>query len=501
MTIVYPTVRLSRYAPGLIAAVNADGPVTYGELEGEIIRDAQRLLACGVSRGDRIAVCAGNSLAWLSLIHAAIRIGAILVPMNARLSPSEMRRLILAVGPTVLLANEENAKRLFIDDLDAGIQALVFGECGREKTHWTQWTEIEAPHLAVPESVELDDICTIVATSGSSGEPKLVALTYGNHYFGALASAINLGHRPTDCWLIDLPLYHVGGLSIVHRAAVSGFGVAVMPHFDADTLLNTIEELEITHLSVVGTMLQRIVDVHRDQSCPDCVRAILVGGGGTDRSLMDAARTAEYPVLGTYGMTETSSQAATQSPSDATRPDDAARPLPMCEIDIRADYSESCAADDVGQICIRGPMVADGYWQSDGSIVPISEDGWLHTEDVGCFDSDGYLHVLGRRDDIIISGGENVSLREIEQAAIQCTGVHRVATLAVDDHEWGQASVLFVEAIEAVQPATVEGFLREHLAHYKIPKRIVCLNPLPTTALDKVDRSALYLWLAQQEQP
>ncbi|MBD3297295.1 MAG: o-succinylbenzoate--CoA ligase [candidate division Zixibacteria bacterium] len=497
MTIVYPTVRLSRYTPERIAAVDTDGPVTYGELEADIIRDAQRLLACGVSQGDRIAMSAANSRTWLSLIHAAVRIGAIVVPMNTRLSPSEIRRLISIIGPKLLLADKESAERLFVDDLGEEILTIGFG--GNE-SQWTQWTEMEAAELAVPESVELDDICTIVGTSGSSGEPKLVALSYGNHYFGALASAMNLGHQSTDRWLINLPLYHVGGLSIVHRAAISGFAVVVEPHFDADTLWNTIEECDITHLSVVGTMLHRVLDAHGDRRCPDCVRAVLVGGGGTDRALIQAARAAGYPVLGTYGMTETSSQAATQSPSDSAQPADAARPLPMCDIDVRADNGESCAVDDVGQICIRGPMVADGYWQSDGSIVPIHKSGWLLTEDVGYLDTAGYLHVLGRRDDVIIAGGENVSLREIEQAAIQCTGVHRVAILAVEDPEWGQASVLFVEAAEPVQADTVAAFLRERLAHYKIPKRIICLDRLPTTALDKVDRSALYLWLPQQHE-
>ncbi|GAB4327706.1 MAG: o-succinylbenzoate--CoA ligase [Candidatus Zixiibacteriota bacterium] len=495
MKIVYPTIRLLRSDPDRIAAVDANEKITYGELEDRIHRDAERLLGIGVGRGDRIAVAATNSLEWVSLVHASARIGAILAPLNTRLSPADLRRLIPRINPSVLLADAVNATRLFVGDLDDSIQTIALDTA---VAGWGLWSDATEASAAVPESVELDDICTIVATSGSSGDPKLVALSYGNLYFSAIASAINLGHRPTDRWLINLPLYHVGGLSIIHRAAVSGFSVYMDYRFDSDRLLDVISKNEITHLSVVGTMLTRVLDSHRGMPCPGSVRAILVGGAATDPRFILSARAAGYPVLTTYGMSETASQAATQSPSIPDQPVNAARPLPLCNVDIRHETGTSCARGEAGSICVGGPMVAAGYWQTDGTVTPLLEDGWFVTEDLGVLDDQGLLHVLGRRDDVIISGGENVSLREIENTAILCPGVRRVAALAVEDDQWGQSSALFVEAVDAIDAETILTFLREHIAHYKLPKHIVVTDKLPTTALDKIDRSALAVRLAHQ---
>lgn len=486
MRITHPIVRLARMASNRLAMSDASRRLTYGDLDRLIRRAAVHLRSVGGERGARVAVSARNSLAWVVVAHACARLGAILVPVHLRSSRVERERTMATLTPTIWLTDEAISDR---GALPSGVYCATFSKVALE---WDAVADEDA--RGIPEAIELDDINAVIATSGSTGVPKYVCLTNRNLYFSALASSINLGHRADDSWLINLPLSHVGGLSILHRAAVSGFSVIVQEGFDAEGTWRAIVENGVTHLSLVPTTLSRLLDMAGSTPFPEQVRAVLVGGGPSSPELLQRARDLGVPVLPTYGLTEASSQVVTLPPGlELNESEVAGRPLPFAEVDIRTENGEGLEIGESGAIWIRGPMVARAYWTADGLVSALSESGWLATNDVGFLDASGLLHVAGRSDDVIVSGGENISLLEIEHTLIDCPGVACAAVIAVDDDEWGQTPVAFVTSTVAssVRADQLTTALQKRLVRYKVPKRIIVLEQMPETTIGKVDRRAL----------
>ena len=298
------------------------------------------------------------------------------------------------------------------------------------------------------------EVRTVLFTSGTTGEPKPVALTAENHEASAIASAWNLGVAPDDSWLCCLPLWHVGGLAILHRSAIYGTTAVVHDGFEPGAVADALREVSL--VSLVATMLRRL----ELEEWPR-LRAALVGGGPVPADLVDWARGSGFPLLTTYGMTETASQVVTGG-----------RPLLGVELDIAAD----------GEILVRGPMVASGA---------LDADGWLHTRDSGHIDDDGALHVHGRLDDTIVTGGENVAAAEVEDALTSHPVVADAAVTARPDPEWGQAVVAHVVLTAPVDDGELLAHCRERLAAFKVPKAIERVEQLPRNAAGKLVRAEL----------
>jgi O-succinylbenzoic acid--CoA ligase len=298
----------------------------------------------------------------------------------------------------------------------------------------------------------------VVLTSGSTGEPRPVCLTRANFEASARASAELLGVEPDDRWLCCLPVFHVGGLSIFTRSAIYGTTVVAEPNFDAGRVKELLEAGEVTLASLVPTMLARLREAGLERAPK--LRGILLGGGPIPDELLAWALGVGLPVMPTYGMTETCSQIATARVGER-----AARPLPGAEIRI----------GDEEEILVRGPMVA--------------ADGWLHTGDRGRLTDEGLLEVHGRMDDLIVSGGENVAAREVEEAVRSHPAVKDAAVIGVEDEEWGRAIWAFV--VGDTDEAEVIEHCRGVLPGFKVPKRVVALDALPRTPSGKVERPSL----------
>src|SRR3954454_15579868 len=384
-------------------ALVADGrSLTYAELDAAAARAARRLAGLGVAAGDRVATTLPAGVAFAELLNALPRIGAVLVPLDPRLS----------VRPDA---------RLVVDSPLDGAEADV----------------------PLRRAVDPDEVHSVIFTSGTSGEPKPVELTYGNHHASALASAERLGVEPDDRWLCPLPLFHVGGLAVLLRSAIYRTTAVLHDGFDAERVRGELERGDVTLVSLVPTMLDRLRKAGLGKS--PRLRAALLGGGPIPEELLAWARDVGFPALPTYGMTETASQIAT-----AERPEKAARPLPSVELRI----------GDRGEILVRGRMVAAGA---------LSPDGCLHTGDRGRLD-DGLLRVEGRLKELIVSGGENVSPVEVEEVLLSHPAVRDAGVVGVQDPEWGEAVTAFVvldgEAYDLFE------WCRDRLAAYKVPKRI-----------------------------
>ena len=395
------------------AIVADDGTLTYAELDERATERAGQLAAAGVGEGDRVRVTHRPGLAFAELLHALPRLGAVFAPE----APTE--------PPEPPLAKPLETGAPLRSTFDPG-----------------------AVH-------------TLIRTSGTTGEPKLVELTYANHVASALASADGLGVEPGDRWLCPLPLHHVGGLNVPIRSVINKTTVVLHERFDVERVRATFEAGEVTLASLVPTMLARLRDAGLREA--PGLRAIALGGGPIPAGLLDWAAEAGIPVVPVYGMTETCSQVVAGSPG---------RPLRGVELEIGAD----------GEILVRGAMVAPGA---------VAADGWLHTGDLGELDAEGRLRVLGRLKELIVTGGENVAPLEVEQALLAHPAVVDAGVAGLPDPDWGEAVTAFVVLSEAVDPDDLRAWCRERLAPFKVPKAIRAVERLPRNAGGKLLRDRL----------
>lgn len=327
-------------------------------------------------------------------------------------------------------------------------------------------------------SAELDvaDAAAVLYTSGTTGAPRAAILTHAALEASAAANAANMGWLDGDCWLLCIPLAHVGGLSIVSRCLIARQCVVLAESFEPERMPAFMDRHGVTLVSLVPTMLTRLLDAGWTPS--PRFRAVLLGGAAASRKLLARASARRIPVLVTYGLTETCSQIATTP--YALRYDPiacgAGKALPGIELRVREE-----------QIEVRGPVLMAGYWNAPR----LGRDEWFATGDVGRIDEAGFIHVRARRQDLIVTGGENVSPAEVEGVLEECPGVRAAAVFGLADEMWGQTVVAAVVADDAMARSTLETHIAAHLAPHKRPRRIIFVNELPHTRGGKLDRAAL----------
>jgi O-succinylbenzoic acid--CoA ligase len=447
--------------------------ISYAELEALVLGMVGALEREGVKPGDRVAVLAANSVEMVEAIHAVPRAGAILVPLNIRLTQPELAEQLRDCGAALLLCDSTTAGAARAAASAAGIREPL-----------TMPPEAAQHHVAA-DTHALSDVHSIVYTSGTTGRPKGAMLTFGNFWASAAGSAFNLGVTAGDRWLACMPLFHVGGLSIVLRSAIAGTTAVVHGGFDERAVARAIQGEGITHVSVVASMLQRVLDVDEARA-PASLRVVLVGGGPVAPTLLERAIGRGFPVLQTYGLTEAASQVTTLGPSEAiAHLGSAGKPLVSSSVRIDAGDGEA------GEILVSGPTVTSGYWGNPDATGAAIRDGWLHTGDIGRLDGDGYLFVLDRRDDLIVSGGENVYPAEVEATLLAFPGVIEAAVVGLPDARWGQRVEAVLVVGEGYRADGLDGFLRERLAGYKMPQMVRTAPELPKTASGKIQRAVV----------
>lgn len=462
---------------------------SYAALDAEVTILARRLAALGVREGDRVASLLHNGAAPAQLVHAVLRLGATLVPLNVRLSGTEIAWQVADARPTLLLV--ESRTTALLEPLRREQPSLSVVDVARLPGLPLGDAPLRTGHDA-------SQVLAIIYTSGTTGLPKGAMLTVGNFAASAEGSARNLGVLPGDRWLAVLPLFHVGGLSILLRAAIYGITAVVHDSFDAAAVNAAIDREGVTIVSVVAVMLQRMLDAHGEEPYPSTLRCVLLGGGPAPRPLLERSAAMHVPVVQTYGLTETASQVATLAPEEALqRLGSAGRALPPTEVRIVGVGGREAAAGEPGEIQVRGPVVMAGYADRPDATARALAGGWLHTGDVGTLDAEGYLYVLDRRDDLIISGGENVYPAEVEAALLADVRVAECGVIGEPDAQWGERVVAVVRLHDdALAGATTAESLRAHcrarLARYKVPAAIrFVTEPLPRTASGKLRRTDL----------
>lgn len=477
------------------------GPITwsFAELDREATRRARRLATAGGQAGARVAVLAQNGADYVVTVHALTRLGAVLVPLNTRLTLDEHCWQLADVRADLLVSDAafgaraaeirhrmpELPQATLADAAPEGVVALgVLAEDARP----------------LRGEIDLSATQAIIYTSGTTGQPKGALITYGMQWWNAVASALNLGHDPQDRWLACLPFYHIGGLSILLRSVIYGIGVVALEleHFDAGAVNEAIVAEGVTIISVVAVMLQRMLaaldEGQTGHTYPPALRCVLLGGGPAPRPLLEDCAGRHIPVVQTYGLTESCSQAATLAPEDALRKlGSAGKPLLPVQLRIVDEEGGIAARGEPGGIELRGPTITPGYADRPDATAAAFHEGWLATGDVGYLDAEGYLYVLDRRVDLIISGGENVYPAEIEATLLAHPDVEEAGVCGVADARWGQAPVAFVRLRggSTITRDDVLAYAAERLARYKAPKAVYIVAALPRTSSGKLMRREL----------
>ena len=479
----------AKASPQALALIIGERHWLYSELNTLVNVCATNLAGC-VQPGQHVGVLIHNSLANVCLMHAVARIGAVLVPLNLRLTNQELAWQLEHSNCVVLVTSDEMFEQVSI--LAEQKLSVI-----RAQDLLNPLNDLES----IPSTAfRIENRMAIVFTSGTTGQPKGAVLTFANLFWSAAASAYRLGVHQDDRWLCCLPLYHVGGLAIILRSCLYGTAVVLNDQFDEQAISDSLDHQAITVISLVPTMLLRLLDYRGNLPLPSRLRHLLLGGGAAPANLFKRCQELNISLSVTYGLTEAASQIATMVPlGTGSKPGSAGKPLLFTSVKILDDQGRDLAASKIGEICVTGPTVMAGYYDNEQATTDILHGGCLHTGDIGFLDGDGDLWLVQRPNDIIISGGENIYPSEVENALVEHPSVAAVCVVGIPDPEWGQRVAAMVEQQHgpALPRHELLDFGRNTVASYKLPKEIDFVDQLPQTASGKIHRRLITEQLQQ----
>jgi O-succinylbenzoic acid--CoA ligase len=478
-TIPLPLWQRAQHHPNVCAVEHAEGTLTYKELWQMVCTRISGLRARGVRPGDAVGVWADNNIETMVSVHACLTMGALLVPLHPTWEATQV---------------DEQAKRahcvcLLTDDTRAKLTMRV-------PVYAMSMIQGNPAHAAPNIEVSLHEPAAVLLTSGTTGSPKMVLLTWQNLVFSATGSAITLGHLPGDRWLCVLPVCHIAGLSILFRCALLGTTVILPNSFDAASTAKAITHGHITLASLVPTMLQDVMTHINEQGAHTSFRAVLLGGGAISDDLLQRAQALKIPVAPTYGMTEASSQIATLPPW--AKGPGVGGPLVWTQVRLSPELGQGSPGE--GRIEVKSPTCSPGYVEESAYVEYIEQNSrclelsgspqWLDTGDWGRWDPDtAHLEILDRRTDLIVSGGENVSPQHVELALERHPCVVRACVVGLPDPRWGAKVIAVVQTNDQQMPSDLNSWCRRHLAPYEVPKALLVWPDLPKTALGKINRA------------
>ncbi len=489
--------RTAASSPGAMALRHGEREITYAELEERSNRLAQALIASGVGAGARVAYLGRAAPEVIELLFAVSKIGAVIVPLNWRLSRRELAAVLENSEAPLLLADAgylETAENLVAQ----AARPLLLRIVGHDhRGAYEPWLAAHDP-VDPGGRGEPDDVIVQMYTSGTTGAPKGVLTTHRN-LAAAAATSSRWGFDADAISLTPLPLFHIGGIGWVYCGLWHGASTILVSEFDPARVLEILERRRVTNPIFVPTMLQMLTDVpgsaERDFSA---LRSITYGASPiTTTTLRAALRTFGCDLIGLYGLTESTGGVVhlDGADHDADGPRQhllrsAGRPYEWVELRIVDPATgEDLPPHTVGEVWLRAPNVMAGYFNRPGETArTLTRDGWLRTGDGGYVDREGYLFLTDRVKDMIISGGENVYPIEIEEVLTQHPDVADAAVIGVPDERWGEAvtAVVVPRDDRAVSAVELLAFARERLAGYKLPRSIEFVDDLPRTPTGKV---------------
>ena len=472
--------------PDAPALETSAGTWTFAELFDLARRGAAHVRATAPHDDAPVGLLLDGDAEFAAWFHAIALAGRTVLPLNLRLTTRELAQQLADARVGWLLGKADDARLADLAAKVPGLRCEVAPKFG----------VLPAPLGAMPgesSNANPGTALAVLFTSGTSGRAKGACLTGANFLASAEAAADRLGPVVAQRWLACMPLFHVGGLSILMRSVRFGGPVRLLPRFDAAEVSDVLDGGDVAAVSLVPTMLSRLLAHREGRAAPPGLRVLLLGGAAASPELLTRALAAGYPVCPTYGLTESCSQVATAAPP----PVGAACALPMLPLqgtELRIDIDgRDAPLGTPGEIVVRGPTVMQGYLHDPQATARALRAGWLYTGDIGCLDAEGGLRVFDRRDDLIVSGGENVYPAEIEAVLLEHPFVDDAGVAGVPDADLGTRVVAWVVAAPGKAPdvQALQRHCRSRLAGFKQPREIRYVEALPRNAAGKLQRSRL----------
>ncbi|HEY3867637.1 MAG TPA: long-chain fatty acid--CoA ligase [Actinocrinis sp.] len=490
------TARRARKSPQATAVIHREVRYDYRELHARTLGRAAQLHAAGLRRGDRVAYLGPNHPAYLETLFAAGMLGAVFVPLNTRLVTSELAYCLTDSGSTLLVHTESCAG--------------AAGAAAAEAEHALRLISAETAVTAVAagtefdEPVGLDDPGIILYTSGTTGRPKGAVLSHGNLIWNAVNVVVDTDLAHDEVTLVSAPLFHTAALGMTCLPTLLKGGTVVLEEgFDEQRTLEVIARYGVTLLFGVPAMYQRLADAPGFADADlSSIRTLMCGGAAVPRTLIDRYLARGLDFVQGYGLTEASPGTLLLDAQHAvSKAGSAGMPHFFTDVRLAGAAADGAAAGDAGELRVQGPNVMLGYWGRPQETAQALDDGWLRTGDLAVADADGYLRIVDRLKDLIISGGENISPAEVEEVFYQHPAVAECAVIGVPDERWGEVARAVVVIRTAHGPgdaapaedlaAQLLGFAAGRLAKYKVPKSVVFTESLPRSGAGKVLKSVL----------
>jgi long-chain acyl-CoA synthetase len=513
----WPLERAARLQGERTALIDGGRRVTYGELQARVGGLGSALDQLGAPAGARVGVLAPNSLAHAEWWLGVPAFGRVLVDLNYRLTQEELAFLIDDSGLELLLADGERTELAnALQERCGSLRALIYEGTGACPEGWFAHEELIARAPASPPGIGEHELATISYTGGTTGRPKGVMLSHGNLLANARHNLVATGHRRDDRFLHIPPMFHVAGTSNLFAATWVGSTQVILPRFDAEAVAETIERERITHAVLVPTMLDMLLRVLDERPADlSSLRNVQYAASPISPELQRRAlERFECELAQFYGMTETAPTVTHCTPEDhrrgaageepyRTRLRSMGAPVPGVQVQVRDADGAELPAGEIGEIWVRGPNVMLGYWERPEATEAALVDGWYRSGDAAYADGDGYLYMVDRLKDMIITGGENVYSVEVESALAEHPAVLEAAVFGVPDPHWGEAVQAVVVVAEGAQVSDAElsAHCRERVAGFKVPRAIELRGaPLPKSGPGKVLKRELRepYWAGQQ---
>ncbi len=474
-------------------AVFRDDIVTYGEIVERSAAVAAGLHERGVSSGDVVGLLSYNNVEFLITIFGANYLGSIVMPLNWRLAPAEIRfilehseaRALVCDGALVEPANEATK------EVDQLIRVVL---SPTSVDGWQQFSELPAAaDPSVRARTEGDDIHRLMYTSGTTGRPKGVMITYANLAWKNYAHISEFGFTEADVGLACGPLYHVGALDLTTTSLIA-VGATTILHatFDPERVVDEIERSRVTTVWMAPSMVRAVLDLPRiEERDLSSVRLLIGGGEKMPIPFIERLQRA-FPAAwfaDAYGLTETvSGDTFLDRASTRSKVGSVGRPCQYLEVDIWDEHGSSLPPGERGEVVLRGPKVFKGYWRDEDATSAAFAGGWFHTGDIGLKDDDGYLYIVDRLKDMIVSGGENIASSEIERVLYEHAAVLEAAVVGRPDARWGEVPVAYVVVSPdaTTTPDELLAHCRRQLARFKTPKAVILIDALPRNPSGKV---------------
>ncbi len=500
--------RAATLYPEKTAVVDGARRYTYREFQARCVRLANALRGLGIGVGDRVCILSPNSHFYLESFYGTSLIGAILVPLNYRLIAADHEYILNHAGVRCVLVDREYTP--VVDEIRPNLRTVAHwisaGDDGTAAPGWTDWeawvgAADDTP--PPPPPIDEDDLVSINYTSGTTARPKGVMMTHRNCYLNAYNLIAHLGVRHDDVELWTLPMFHCNGWGGVYALTAQGGTHVVLRAIDARTIYELLARERVTFACMAPAVLRAILDYpDKAQHAITTRPRFVVAGAPPPAAFIERLETElGWDFIQIYGLTETAPLLTVSAPDFATRADDWARRAHAgvegigVELAVRDGAGRPVPRDgeSVGEICARSNVVFKGYWEQPEATAEAIRDGWFHTGDLAVWDAVGNIHIVDRKKDVIISGGENISSSEIEDALYQHAAVLECAVIGVPHEKWGETPKALVVPRPGQSPTPDEllAFCRSRLAHFKCPTSVELIDELPRTATGKLQKFKL----------